>query len=143
MTKNKQLPADLPETEHTFQIDIQGRITKKRFLGEFTCKIATIKDQAMIAKHEVLLNGDNPMYLDAGIRKINKQIAYLRFTITDAPIFWKKSDLGYDLRDDNVIEEVYNQVIEFENNWINQIWVADETVEEEENGEGSKEEEKA
>lgn len=136
--KNKQLASDLPETNHVFQIDIVGRITKRRYLGEFQCKIATIKDQAMIAKHEAMMNGEYPIYLDAGIKKIHKQIAYLRYTLVDSPIFWKNSDLGYDLRDDNVIEEVYDQVIAFENAWLNQIWVEQEQPEEQDDG--SKEE---
>lgn len=132
--KNKQLPTDLPETTKTFQIDIVGRVTKRRYMGEFACKIATIKDQGMIARHEAMLNGEYSAYLESGIRKIHKQISYLRFTITDSPIFWRNNDLGYDLRDDNVIEEIYNQVIAFEDEWLKQIWVEQEEPKDEETG---------
>lgn len=122
MNKNNKLASELPDTTHVFQLDLQGRITKKRFLGEFRCKIPTIKDQAMIAKHNALLNGEFPIYLDAGIQKIHKMISYLRFTLTDYPVFWRDSDLGYELRDDNIIEAVYDEVIAFENKWLEQVW---------------------
>ncbi len=138
MSKTK-LPETLPDTTHVFEIDIVGRVTKKTYRGEFQCKIATIKDQAMIAKHEAMMNGEYPIYLDAGVKKIHKQIAYLRYTITDSPIFWKNADLGYDLRDDNVIEEVYNQVIAFENEWLAKIWVEQEEDGNEEGSEETKE----
>lgn len=130
MNKNNKLASELPDTTHVFQLDLQGRITKKRFLGEFRCKIPTIKDQAMIAKHNALLNGEFPIYLDAGIQKIHKMISYLRFTLTDYPVFWRDSDLGYELRDDNIIEAVYDEVIAFENKWLEQVWGKDDGSEE-------------
>jgi hypothetical protein len=122
MNKINDLPKDLPETTHEFQIDLVGRVTKRRFLGEFKCKIPTIKDQALISKHETNLNGENPIFLDAGIKRIHKMIAYLRFTLIDTPLFWRNADLGYDLRDDNVIEAVYDEVMAFENEWLKKVW---------------------
>lgn len=126
----KDLPTDLPKTEHTFQIDIQGEITRKRFLGEFRCKIPTLKDQSMIGRHEAMLNGEYSPYLDPGVKKLNKWMSYLKFTLTDYPIFWRESDLGYELRDPNVVEEVYNQVLRYEEAWLEEIWgKADESNE--------------
>jgi hypothetical protein len=49
-------------------------------------------------------------------------IAYLRFTLIDTPLFWRNADLGYDLRDDNVIEAVYDEVMAFENEWLKKVW---------------------
>lgn len=118
----KELLNEIPATTHEFQIDLIGQISKKKFVGDFTCKIPTIKDQAMIARHLVTLNGDNPIFLDPGIKKVNQMIAYLRFTLTETPAFWNKSDMGYDLRDMNVIEGVYDNVIAFENRWLEAIW---------------------
>lgn len=120
----KELLNEIPDTFHEFQIDLVGQVTKKRFLGEFKCKIPTLKDQALIDKHLVMLNGDNPMYLSPGVLKMHKMIAYCRFTLTETPSFWTKADLGYDLRDFNVIEGVYDNVIAFENKWLESIWGA-------------------
>lgn len=142
MSKINSLPDSLPDTNHEFLLDLVGRVTKKRFVGEFRCKIPTIKDQAMIKKHEAMLNGEFPVYLDADIQKIHQMIAYLRFTLVDCPMFWKNSDLGYELRDDNIIRGVYDEVISFENKWLAQVWgeVEEEISEPEATGETKKEE---
>lgn len=122
-------PNEIPATEHTFQIDLVGQATGKRFLGEFTCKIPTLKDQGLIAKHEAMLNGEMVSYLNPGILKLHKMIAYCRYTLTDVPKFWRESDLGYQLHDMNVVEGVYDEVIAFEEAWMKQIW-GDESEEE-------------
>jgi hypothetical protein len=131
MNKINKLQDELPSTTHEFQLDLLGRLTKKRYLGEFSCKIPTIRDQALIAKHEAMLNGEFPVYLDGGVRKIHKMIAYLRFTLVDVPKFWRDADLGYDLRDDNVIDAVYAEVLAFEDGWLQKIWGAGEDTQEE------------
>lgn len=113
---------NVPDTTSTFQIDIVGSVTKKRFLGEFSCKIPTMKDQSMIAKYEAMLNGEFPVYLNNGVLKLHKWIAYLKYTLTDIPKFWRESDNGYDLRDPNVVEAVYDQVLAFESKWYEEIW---------------------
>ena len=38
MNKINKLQDELPSTTHEFQLDLLGRLTKKRYLGEFTCK---------------------------------------------------------------------------------------------------------
>ena len=124
--KINNLQSSIPDTTHQFQIDIVGRITKRRYLGEFSCKIPTIKDQAMIAKHEAMLNGEYPIYLDGAVKGLHKKIAYLRYTLVDVPKFWSDADLGYDLRDDNVIDAVYAEVMEFEDGWLLKIWGKEE-----------------
>lgn len=122
MSKVNNLLETLPETSHTFTLDLIGRITKRRYLGEFVCKIPTLKDQALIDKHRAFLDGEFPIYLKPGIKKLHEQIAYLRFVLTDIPKFWRESDLGYDLRDDNIVEAVYDEVIAFENKWLMAVW---------------------
>lgn len=123
MNDIKDLPKDLPPTTNEFQIDVVGTTTNKRFLGEFVCKIPTIKDQVLISRHQAILNGEMAAFLEPGIIKVNKMISWLRFTLIDPyPKFWKDADLGYELRDTNVIEAVYDKVIEFEGKWLEQIW---------------------
>ncbi len=134
----KEPISEIPDTTHTFQIDIVGSVTKKRFLGEFTCKIPNIKDQTKIGVNEAMLNGEFPLYLNEGVKKAHKWISYLKFTLIDVPKFWRDSDLGFELRDPNVIEEVYEQVLSFENKWIEQIW--GDLEEEEEDGKADQKE---
>lgn len=139
MNKNNNLPDSIPDTIKTFQIDLVGSVTKKRFLGEFTCKIPTMKDQSLIAKHEAMLNGEFPVYLNNGVLKLHKWISYLKYTLTDIPKFWRDSDLGFELRDPNVVEGVYNEVLKFEEDWYKQIW-GDPEVQQEEIEDGPAEE---
>lgn len=118
----EKMTQDIPDTNHVFQLDLIGSVTKRRFLGDFSCKIPTIKDQALIAKHEAMLNGEFPVYLNQGVLKVHKWISYLKYTLTDYPSFWRDSELGYSLRDANVIEAVYDEVLSFEDAWYKKIW---------------------
>lgn len=119
----KPLPTDVPDLESQFQIDIVGKLTKKRFVGDFTCRIPRIKEQCLIDKHEAFLNGSMTNFLSAGTKKMHHMIAYLRFAlVSDYPRWWRDTDLGYELQDVNVINEIYDKVLEFENKWVKELW---------------------
>lgn len=121
-----ELDKDLPSTTTVIQIDTIGSVTKKRFLGDFECKIANIQDQINSAKHEALLNGEFAGYLPPGVLKVNKMLAYLKYTLLEPyPRFWIISDLGIKLKDSNVIEAVYIKVLEFEDKWMSDVWGED------------------
>jgi hypothetical protein len=122
MNDINSLYADVPPREHNFQLEVEGSISKKRYIGDFTCKIPNVKDQCFIAKHQAMLNGNFAQFLDPGILNLHKMIAYLRYTLTEYPKFWKMSDLGYNLLDMNVIQEVYDQVLKFEKSWLKEVW---------------------
>lgn len=113
---------DIPSTEFNFQIEVVGNVTKKRYIGDFTSRIPRMKEQSMIEKHEAILNGNIPQFLPPGILKLHRMISYLRYTVTESPKFWKDADLGFELMDINVVEEVYNRVLANEEAWMKQIW---------------------
>lgn len=125
MNKNKSLNGDIPPTTSDFMIDVEGNITKKRFVGEFSCKIMNKKDTAMVAKHRAYLNGDMADFVDPLVLRLHMMISYLRYALTEYPKWWKEADLGYELYDENVIKEVYDQVLNFEEEWYKQIWGED------------------
>lgn len=127
MNKFSSLSKDTPATENTFQIDVEGEVTKKRFLGEFTCRIPRRKEQCLIDKHRAYLNGDLAAMLDPATLQFHHMISYLRYTLMteSVPKFWKESDLGYELYDANVVQAVYDKVLEFEVDWLTQIWGRD------------------
>lgn len=129
MNDINKLDKEIPDTAHVFQVDVVGQVTRKRFLGEFRCRVPTLKDQCLIGKHEATLNGEYGSFLAPGIQKLHKMVAYLRYSIVDSPIFWKDSDLGYALRDANVVEAVYDEVIAFEEKWLESIWGKEEVNE--------------
>ena len=124
MSKNNKLSKIIPPSESQFEIEVVGEVTKKRFVGEFSCKIPRKKEQCMIDKHRAFLNGELAHMLDATTLRFHQMIAYLRYTLVveDCPKWWKESDLGYDLYDSNVVEAIYNKVLEFEVEWLKEIW---------------------
>ncbi len=118
----EKLLKDLPPSTHSFSLDVEGNVTKKKFKGEFSCKITNIKTNVLISKHKAFLNGDMADFLDPGALRMNHMISYLRFTLTEFPTWWKDSDMGYDLFDPNVVEEVYDNVLKFEESWTKEVW---------------------
>lgn len=125
MSKNKDL-TELPSMEFDFPFEGIGKITKKNYRGEFSYKMPNTKVQCLIDKHFAFLNGELAQYLDASTIKVHRKVAYLRYTLTDFPKFWKDSDLGYALMDHNIIDEVHAKVIVFENEWMGKVWGKDE-----------------
>lgn len=117
---------ELPATESTFVIEVIGDFTQKRFVGEFTCKILNQKERALVSKHRAMLNGEHFQQLDIMTLSLHQMISYLRYSlIPQYPKFWQDSDLGYELFDLNVIREVFNQVMEFEESWFVAVWGED------------------
>jgi len=112
----------LPDSEKSFTIDIQGEVTKHRYIGEFTCKILNKKERAFVSKHYAFLNGDVSEFLEPSTKQFHEVIAYLRFSIIKFPSFWATSDLGYALMDEAPVIEVYKQVLKFEDEWVEKIW---------------------
>lgn len=126
---NNNLLTQVPDTVSEFQIDIVGNVSKKRFLGDFKCRIPTIQDQIDTARTEAKMCGELPDNLNQGMRKMILQLAYLKYTLIEFPNFWKDSNYGAQLRDINVIETIYDTVIEKEQAWLNKIWSVPEDVE--------------
>jgi len=129
MSKVNKLGNQVPPTESDFVIDVEGNITKKRYIGEFTSKILNKKDQAMVAKHRAYLNGDMVSNLDPLILRFHMKISYLRYALVGYPKWWKELDLGYEIYDGNVVDEVYERVLDAEETWLKTIW-GEEMVEE-------------
>ena len=128
---------DVPETTHTFQLESSGKVTKRRYVGDFSCKIPTTKDQCQIAKHQAFLNGPMAEFLDPGTLSLHRKIAYLRFTLEKYPDWWRDNDLGYNLIDHNVVGDVYDKVSEFEEGWLKEIW-GEEAIKGSDNGSAEK-----
>lgn len=122
MSKSTGLRSDFPEDTHEFQIDVEGNITRKRFMGEFKCVIPNVKMQCDIAKFRAYLNGDVVDHLDVSTKLMHQMIAHLKFTIVEGPKWWERSKDGYELRDANVIQTIYDAVLEFEQAWLKEIW---------------------
>lgn len=124
MSNLSKVSKEIPNTKSNFQIDVEGEVTKNRFIGDFVCKIPRKKEQCSIDKHRALLNGPQPEQLSPETLRFHHMIAYLRFTLDerDCPKWWKESDLGYELYDENVVRSIYDHVMGFEVEWLKAVW---------------------
>ena len=124
MSNINKISKDVPSTETDLQIDTVGDVTKKRFIGEFSAKIPRKKEQCLIDKHRAFLNGPSPEQLSPETLRFHHMISYLRYTIDDknSPKWWKESDLGYELYDENVVKALYDKVLDFEVEWFKEVW---------------------
>ena len=123
MSKFEDLLKDLPDTEHDFVIsNLVGNLTKRSYSGSFRCKITNVKTRAAIAKHRAMLNSGLDSGLDVGTTNLHHMISYLRYSLLEMPKWWKDADCGYELYDVNVIEAVYDNVLEFEKKWLESVW---------------------
>lgn len=122
MSDLSTLKKALPEMEHSFSlIEEVGSLTKMPFSGNFSCRITNLKTQAQIDKLRASLN-EGLSDLSAGTKQLHAMIAHLRYALTDSPKWWKEADHGYDLLDYNLVQKVYDKVIEFENKWYDEVW---------------------
>jgi len=111
----------LPSMEYRFDISVNGDESNTVFLGSFTYKRPTIAVRSMIEQMRVRLNGDLRT-LDNDIALNNEALSMLRFTLIDSPQWWKDSDYGGNLHDENVIFELYNKCIQFESEWRKKVF---------------------
>ena len=111
---------NLPNFQHTFYIDVVGDQTKEKFSGEFTYNRPNLRTISEISKFKARLDGGlSNIEKETGF--IHNMISQLRFTISAFPKWWEGSDFGLDLYDLNVVVEVYNNVMDFETKFFNDI----------------------
>lgn len=129
MSDLKDMSKELPDTKSSFTLEVEGASTRQTYRGKFECKILNRKDRANIVKHRAFLNGPLENQLDVETLSFHHMVAYLRFALTQYPSWWKEADLGYELYDGNVVLEVYQKVMEFEEEWMKEVWGEDKIKE--------------
>jgi hypothetical protein len=124
--EQKDLPKKLPDMEIIFTVDnLEGKLSKKVFSGEFKYRMPTLKGRAQADKMRADLNGGLDAALDKSVLNFHYMIAYLRFSLAEFPDWWKRSEYGYNLYDYNVVEEVYKRCSDFEKDWMLKVWGKD------------------
>lgn len=109
--------------ETQFSLDATGAKSKAQYTGEFTYKIPNGKQLSAAAKKEAILNAG--LDLDITMKNFHYMVAYLQASLVDFPDWWKDADYGYAMLDTNIVTEVYNKCLEFEETWTNKIWGTD------------------
>lgn len=123
MSNYKHLPKSLPKTNPFFEIkNIVGETTKQEYSGKFVCKIPNLRIQAQIDKYFRFLNGGMDATLDKRTLNLHRMASYCKFTLIEAEDWFRDTDYGLDLYDENVLEEVYNNILEKEEEWLTSIW---------------------
>ena len=112
----------LPSMEYRFEINIQGEESKVNYMGSFLYKRPSIGQKTLIEQMKSRLNGGLPNGINEDIALNNEAMAYLRFTLVEYPDFWKDSQFGFSLMDENVLLEIYNKVVLFEAEWRKKVY---------------------
>ena len=118
----------LPSMETTFTISIKGAHTGQQFDGTFTYRKPNLGKQTEITKLTARLN-EGLAGLDGDTVAFHEMVARLKFCIIQGPDWWAKSNGGLELYDVNVILEIFNQVVKFDREWLDKVWVKEPEAE--------------
>ena len=112
---------NLPDKESVFDFDFTSELTGKKYEGRFTilCRLDMgQKHRLELEKTRLLGNYANPTDGLAGIAII---LANLRTKITDAPDWWKQSNGGYLIEDEDALVTLYDKVVAAEAEWLEKL----------------------
>jgi hypothetical protein len=108
---------ELPKNEATFEIDVVGDTTFKHYDGQFTVRcILTMgqKHSMELEKSRLLGSYTNPTEELLGYAII---FSNLRHKIVEGPEWWKQSNGGSSIKDENVLVALYDKVLKAEDEW--------------------------
>lgn len=111
---------DLPKIESVFDFDYTSELGKK-YDGRFTvlCLLDMGQKHRMeLEKTRLLGNYPNPTDGLAGIAVV---LAELRVKVVDAPEWWKQSNGGYNIKDEDAVVALYDKVKAAETEWRNNL----------------------
>ena len=97
----------------TFVVDEKGEISDQQFQGKFSAKLRlTHKEQLMVDREYRKLIGDKPEHATLRSKNQADVISQLYIRVVDSPSWWRESDNGLDLLDDNVVAAIYTKITE-------------------------------
>lgn len=112
---------DLPKDIKTFTFECEGDTTTKKYDGDFTVKcILNMRDKRLLEIEKSSIRADmaNPT---PDLVAYSTILATLRVRIQEAPEWWKQSVGGYELKDENVIVELFDKVMDQETKWREEL----------------------
>ena len=118
----------LPKNERSFDVDVVGDTTGVQYKGTFTtrCVLNMAGRHAMeLEKTRLMSDYANP---SPGLAGISITLSTLRAKIVEGPAWWKDSDNGATIIDDNVLILLYDETNRIESEWRKELKkVAEET----------------
>ena len=112
---------DLPSKERTFEFDHTGTDSGKKYDGRFTvlCSLNVGQKHSMaLEKTRLLGNYPNPTGELNGFAEV---LANLRAKIVDGPNWWKQSNGGLLIDDEDAVVVLYNKLDEAEKAWREEL----------------------
>ena len=112
---------DLPKNEKSFSFEAVGEDTGKKYEGEFTviCIPNMFQKRAIeIEKTRLQADQTNPTMNLMGLGEV---LANCRVRIIEGPSWWKDSNGGFDIMDENVCVKLYDQVMAQEMLWKDEV----------------------
>lgn len=108
---------DLPKNEAVFDFEYTGLTTGKKYDGQFTvvCVLNMMRKHALeIEKTRLMADFQNPT---DGLFGLAVVLANLRVRIVEAPEWWKQSQGGFNVMDEDALVALYDKVVEQEAKW--------------------------
>lgn len=111
------------ETTSTFNINLIGDNTGKSYNGEFTVRtILSFRQRAAADEIRRSIIGGNPEFADQNVLAGALACGQLAVRIVKAPEWWASEGLGgQDLKDDNVLIELFKLTMNAERNRMEKI----------------------
>jgi len=113
--------AALPKQERSFDFKEVGTITSEEYAGTFTVRcILNIgqKHAIELEKSRLLADQRNPTN---GLISISIALAELHGRIIESPSWWKDSNNGIDIFDEEVIYSIFDKCMELEEQWKTEL----------------------
>lgn len=115
---------ELPKNEAVIDFNMTGETTHTQYTGKFTVLCILNmgqKHELELERTRLLADHANPTDGLAGIATI---LATLRVKIVDGPEWWKQSGGGADIKDEDVLVDLWRQVRDAEIAWRSQVKAA-------------------
>jgi hypothetical protein len=107
----------LPKQERSFDLKVTGGVTGHEYAGTFTvrCVLNIGQKHAIeLEKSRLLSDQRNPTN---GLASIAVTLAEIHGRTVEAPAWWKDSNAGADLLDEDVIFAIFDKCLELEDQW--------------------------
>lgn len=114
----------MPSMEHRFNVNIKGDESGVVFVGDFLYKRPTNTEKVLIETMRARMCSDL-LNINQEIFDFNIAASHLKFTLKEFPDWWKDSDFGGNLYDQNVVSELYKKVQDFETNFKKKLTSGD------------------
>lgn len=115
---------NLPKNERTFEFEEVGELYGKPYQGSFTVKcVLTMLEKRVLEIEKSRMRSDitNPT---PDLIALTTILANLKARIISAPEWWKQSNDGNDIQDENIIVALFDKVMDQEEEWRKEVSTA-------------------